>query len=353
MSKCLKMFCREITLLHSLSHPNICELVGVDRELFGGHFCLVTDWMPYGNIMDFIEAYLFVLDEIKRFVVEIASALAYLHSKNVVHGDLHVNNILIDATRHVRLADFGLSDFSDASSASVSSAATGAVRYMAPEILSPEDYALQHVRHTPQSDVHSFAMCIWAIFNGDSPFHSCPAFAASMAICRGKRPARDTARHDLPEPLWVLLTRCWQDKARDRPSSSDLYHELSHMFSPHSTADAHGRASATSSELAGPSHPCREASNPEDEAAPSSQPESDDSTLGTRTTPKSRRISHFAKTSFVSKSQPPHTSRSPISPAAMLSPAPQTVPNLASVYPGAERLIPHVSEVHDSTNIGA
>ncbi|EKM54982.1 uncharacterized protein PHACADRAFT_57275, partial [Phanerochaete carnosa HHB-10118-sp] len=115
ISKSLKTICREVTLLHSLKHPNICELIGVDRELFGGRFCLVTDWMPYGNIMDFVGANSFVFDEVKQFVVEIASALEYLHSKNVVHGDLHVKNILIDAGRHVRLADFGLSDFSDAS----------------------------------------------------------------------------------------------------------------------------------------------------------------------------------------------------------------------------------------------
>ncbi|EKM54978.1 uncharacterized protein PHACADRAFT_208517 [Phanerochaete carnosa HHB-10118-sp] len=340
MLKCLKMFCREITLLHSLSHPNICELIGVDRELFGGHFCLVTDWMPYGNVMDFIETYSFVLDEVKRFVVEIVSALAYLHSKNVVHGDLHVNNILIDASRHVRLADFGLSDFSDASSASVSSAATGAVRYMAPEILSPEEYELKHVRHTPKSDVHSFAMCIWAIFNGDSPFHGYPAVTASIAICRGKRPSRDTANHELPEPLWVLLTRCWQDKAKDRPCSSDLYRELSQMFPPHATTDAYARAPAASGQAA-PSHLCRRANNFGNKTASGSRRESDNGTVSTQTTAKSRRIAHSAKTSTVSAFQPLHILQSPV---ARTNPslAPQSVRNLASVYPGAERLVPQV-----------
>ncbi|EKM49134.1 uncharacterized protein PHACADRAFT_265805 [Phanerochaete carnosa HHB-10118-sp] len=347
MSKHLKMFCREITLVHSLSHPNVCELIGVDRELFGGNFCLVTDWMPYGNIMDFIGTYSFVLEEVNRLVVEIASALAYLHGKNVVHGDLHAKNILIDAGRHVRLADFGLSDFSDASSASVSSASPGAARYMAPEILSPEEYGLKHVRHTPQSDVHSFAMCIWAIFNGDSPFHSCPAITASIAICRGKRPSRYTANHVLPEPLWFLLTRCWRDQAGDRPSSSNLYRELSHMFAPHTTTDADIRTPAAGSGLVVPSHLCRKADNHGDKAPLSSQPESDDGTLGTRTVLKSHRTAHCARTGPVSASQPLHTllsafERLRINPAAMPSQAPQTVLGLASIYPGAEHLVPQM-----------
>lgn len=67
-SSLLQMFCREITLLHSLNHPNICGFIGVDRELFEGRFCLVTEWMPYGNIMDFIATNSFVLGEVKQFV---------------------------------------------------------------------------------------------------------------------------------------------------------------------------------------------------------------------------------------------------------------------------------------------
>ncbi|EKM54996.1 uncharacterized protein PHACADRAFT_96072, partial [Phanerochaete carnosa HHB-10118-sp] len=214
----LQAFCREILLLHGLNHPNISGLIGVDRELFG-HFCLVTEWMPYGNIMEFIATNSFVLGELIQVqVIEIASALAYLHGENVAHGNLHVGNILIDAGRHVRLTDFGLSDSCDASSANASSASTGAIRYMAPEILHPEKYGLRYVRHTPESDVHSFAMCVWAAFNGDSPFHDFPAVVASLSIISGKRPPVHTASHDLPSPLWSLLTLCWQERAVNRPS---------------------------------------------------------------------------------------------------------------------------------------
>lgn len=42
---------------------------------------------------------------------QVFSALQYLHSNNVVHRDIKASNILLDASGHVQLADFGLAKF--------------------------------------------------------------------------------------------------------------------------------------------------------------------------------------------------------------------------------------------------
>ncbi|EKM54984.1 uncharacterized protein PHACADRAFT_255247 [Phanerochaete carnosa HHB-10118-sp] len=349
LSKSRKTFCREISLLHSLDHQNICGLIGVDRELFGGRFCLVTEWMPHGNIIDFIEANSFVLGEVKQFVIEIALALEYLHSKNVVHGDLHVRNILIDAGRHVRLADFGLSDFSDASSASVSSASAGAVRYMAPEILHPEKYGLEHVRHTPESDIHSFAMCVWTIFDGNVPFHDYSPVRATLAIIEGKRPLQHTTMHYLPVPLWSLLCLCWQEQPRDRPSSPDLYLRLRRMFQPPASAPLRprSRTKGFSGRRSGPASRLRE-DDSGNESTASSRYENDDGGLSPRSTLRRSRGVQSARCTPVTKSKlmntpiPSPVERPRTSPAVIQNSTPPTVRNLASVYTGVERLVPQI-----------
>lgn len=70
-------------------------------------------------------------------------------------------NILIDEALHPRLSDLGLSNFSDTTDASASTAVMGARRFMAPEIHRPEQFNLKRVRHTTASDVFSFAQVIY------------------------------------------------------------------------------------------------------------------------------------------------------------------------------------------------
>ncbi len=72
-------------------------------------------------------------------------------------------NILIDDERHVRLADFGLANFADTTSASASSAPSGAIRWLAPEVLDPQRFGLELTRHTRASDVYSLASVYWEV----------------------------------------------------------------------------------------------------------------------------------------------------------------------------------------------
>ena len=61
---------------------------------------------------------------------------------------------MINDLLQVQLSDFGLSQFSDASTTSFGSNQGGAVRWLAPEVLNPN---VSGYRPTPQSDIYSFA----------------------------------------------------------------------------------------------------------------------------------------------------------------------------------------------------
>ena len=73
-------------------------------------------------------------------------------------------NILVDKYEHASLADFGLSNFSDSTYASVAiSARPGAYRYMAPEIHFPDLIGKTTVHHTQESDIYSFGSLFWEV----------------------------------------------------------------------------------------------------------------------------------------------------------------------------------------------
>lgn len=74
-------------------------------------------------------------------------------------SDLLKTNILVDDEWHIRLADFGLSNYTEATLATNTSNQHGAKRWMAPELLNPELFDVKRFQRTLQSDIYSFA-CI-------------------------------------------------------------------------------------------------------------------------------------------------------------------------------------------------
>jgi serine/threonine protein kinase len=78
----------------------------------------------------------------------------YLHERNIVHGDLKGNNIVIGSDKKEKVTDFGLSSTVDASDES-SAQITGAWHWVAPECILGKG-----TRPTFASDVFSLGMCV-------------------------------------------------------------------------------------------------------------------------------------------------------------------------------------------------
>jgi serine/threonine protein kinase len=81
-----------------------------------------------------------VLPEIHSWKVSLRALffnrLSYLHSKKIVHRDVKTENMLLDKTRTVKIADFGVARV-EASNPSDMTGETGTLGYMAPEVCGP------------------------------------------------------------------------------------------------------------------------------------------------------------------------------------------------------------------------
>ena len=78
------------------------------------------------------------------------------------------SNVLINDTLHACLADFGLSEVSynpdTVNVISLSSISHGSGRWMAPELIMPEDHVgIEHARYTPETDIYSLSMLMWEV----------------------------------------------------------------------------------------------------------------------------------------------------------------------------------------------
>ncbi|KAF9257037.1 hypothetical protein L218DRAFT_880431 [Marasmius fiardii PR-910] len=85
-NKDLREFYKETLLWTQLSHANLLPFLGVNITLFPGKLALVAPWMANGEIIKFLKVN--PTHNRLRVISEIAAGIMYLHSRNIVHGDI-------------------------------------------------------------------------------------------------------------------------------------------------------------------------------------------------------------------------------------------------------------------------
>jgi serine/threonine protein kinase len=77
-------------------------------------------------------------DFIRSIVKQILATVAYIHHEGVAHRDLKLENILFDATGHIKVIDFGFSRF--VTPGELFGTPCGSTQYVAPEVISGHSY---------------------------------------------------------------------------------------------------------------------------------------------------------------------------------------------------------------------
>ncbi|KAJ7286749.1 kinase-like domain-containing protein [Mycena rebaudengoi] len=154
-----------------------------------------------------------------RLLSEIAQGLEYLHSREIVHGDLRGANILINAEWSACLADFDLTSFSDATTTALSSNRAGSVRWMAPELLDPGHFDHNQFSRTPASDVYAFGCVCLELYTGRPPFTEISEPAAILRVIDDGRSLKPSGDPAISEDLWHFLSECWTEDSAARPAT--------------------------------------------------------------------------------------------------------------------------------------
>lgn len=140
-----------------------------------------------------------------RIAHQIASALEYLHEKNIVFRDLKPNNVGFDEHGTVKLFDFGLSrelpkDCTNVNDVYKMSGKIGTVRYMAPEVALSKQY-------NQKVDTYSWAVMFWSCLTLEKPYADMGRATHLQLVCRlGQRPQMS---EEWPVSIQRLLTRAW------------------------------------------------------------------------------------------------------------------------------------------------
>jgi serine/threonine-protein kinase len=222
-------FNREIQLSASLQHPHIVPLLAA-----GGADDLLYYTMPFveGEALRTRlrrEGELPVRDAV-RILKDVADALAYAHTRGVVHRDIKPDNVLLSG-HHAVVADFGVakavSQAKTESGLTSIGVALGTPAYMAPE-QAAGDPNIDH-----RADIYALGAMAYEMLTGRAPFDGmAPHQMLAAHVTERVVPITDR-RPALAPALAELVMACLAKNPADRPqSANDILQALEGMATP-------------------------------------------------------------------------------------------------------------------------
>mgnify|MGYP002788766114 CR=1 FL=1 len=225
---------KEIRLLSVLNHKNIMQFLGafslqeqsesrgcpVKRFVFFLEFMENGTLEKYSRLCPEYEEDL-LMDNVRKVMRGVVSALVYLHGRNIIHRDIKPANIMIDTDYEGKLIDFGYS--TEPSMEPVSpEARCGSPLYLAPEVV---DYK------TPcgvKADIWAFGITLWSLFDNPLPGHQNWRYhdlTLRLMTRNPNRPETASAVGNLPgfdADLDEVLRQCTLSDQNERASAQDL-----------------------------------------------------------------------------------------------------------------------------------
>ena len=201
-------FFREAETAGRLAHPNIVaifdageehDLAFIAMEFIKGHD--LTKHTKPNNLLP--------TGEVLRLIADAANALDYAHSNGIVHRDIKpANMMLVEASRTLKLMDFGIARIADSSKTK-----TGMV-LGTPSYMSPEQLAGKKV--DGRSDLFSLGVTLYQLLSGSLPFQAESMATLMFKIANEAHAPASVVRPDLPEAISAAIDRALSKDVEQR-----------------------------------------------------------------------------------------------------------------------------------------
>ncbi|KAJ7998876.1 hypothetical protein DPEC_G00209520 [Dallia pectoralis] len=152
---------REVEIQSHLRHPNILRLYGYFHDT--SRVYLILEFAPKGELYSELQR-CGSFDEMRSatYIMELADALNYCHSKKVIHRDIKPENLLLGANGELKIADFGWSVHTPSSRRST---LCGTLDYLPPEMIEGRT-------HDEKVDLWSLGVLCYEFLVGSPPFET-------------------------------------------------------------------------------------------------------------------------------------------------------------------------------------
>ncbi|KAL9239693.1 hypothetical protein vseg_013992 [Gypsophila vaccaria] len=226
-------FRNEVAVWHKLDHPNVTKFIGASMgtsnliipvssssnngrdALPSRACCVVVEYLAGGTLKNYLirnRRRKLAIKVVIQLALDLSRGLSYLHSKKIVHRDVKTENMLLDTSRTLKIADFGVARV-EAQNPRDMTGETGTLGYMAPEVLDGKPY-------NRKCDVYSFGICLWEIYCCDMPYPDLSFADVSYAVVRQN--LRPDVPRCCPAALGSIMRKCWDANPEKRPNMDEV-----------------------------------------------------------------------------------------------------------------------------------
>lgn len=207
----------EVEIQRRLDHPNIVKVFEFYEDEF--NLYLVMEHCTGGELLDSI-ARIGCFSEAQTAICmkQVLSALCYLHSLNIVHRDLKLENMLLEKPNSVNLkiADFGIA--TEIVPGKKLSQTIGTINYLAPEVILK--------RYDEKCDIWSCGVIMYILLSGTLPFKGGNKKATLNLICKGKFTMQGEYWDGISQEAKDLISQMMEFNPKIRISAKEAFNNV-------------------------------------------------------------------------------------------------------------------------------
>jgi serine/threonine protein kinase len=215
-----RQFVADARAATALNHPNIAALFDVLEQ--DGRCYLAYEFAAGPSLRQEMTGVPLGVRRALETAAQIADALAEGHARQIAHGDLRPETIVVTPKGSTKLLNFGMVPWTEG----------GAARRLA--ALSPDTLSAEEAFVVPylspeqalgdpidgRSDLFSLGAILYEMLTGVSPFRGPTPAATLVNIMRGRAPAPSSSNPEVPRELDALFARTTAKDLQARPQSA-------------------------------------------------------------------------------------------------------------------------------------
>lgn len=197
-------FFAEVDIHRRLSHPNILHFYKTFQDEW--YHYMILERCGKESLMELSKARgIFTTEEIQHMMAQLLQGVEYMHSKYVLHRDLKLGNIMVDAAGNMKIGDFGFAT-QLATADERKHTMCGTPNYIAPEVLAARSH---NTGYSFEVDTWSIGVILYTLAVGIPPFETKDLETTYQRIqsCDYAFPARCNASENLRALVHSILQR--------------------------------------------------------------------------------------------------------------------------------------------------